>query len=135
MTARFLIAAAFVLAAVLAQPAWAQMSQSCQAARTVSLASGTDTQVVTPVAGYNVFVCDIEASSNGTNDFYLESATAASCGGTLTQLGTEFYTIAAWLRVASHYLPGLSTGRGNGLCVHTTASPALSLTVWYAQHP
>jgi hypothetical protein len=122
---------ALLSARAVAQPA----PQACAAAVTVSPSIATDTQIVALSAGKNIFICGIEASSSGTNDFYLESATAASCGGTLTQIGTEYYTAADWLKTAGPYLPGLSTGTGNALCVHTTAAEALSLTVWYAQYP
>lgn len=129
------LTAGLLLACLLAAPALAQpASQACQAAVTVATASGTDTQVVAALSGTNIFICGIEASSNGTNNFYLESATKTSCGGTVTQVGTEYYTLAGWVKSVAAYIPGLSTGQGNALCVHTTASPALSLTVWYAQH-
>lgn len=124
------------LALTSARAAEAQVSaQSCQATVTVSPSTATDTQIVPLAAGTNIFICGIEASSAGTNDFYLESATAASCGGTLTQVGTEYYTAADWLKPFGTYPPGLSAGIGNALCVHTTAAEALSLTVWYAQYP
>jgi hypothetical protein len=132
----FLIGSLLLASLAVCCPAFAQSaSQACQAATTVATSSATDTKVVAALSGTNIFICGIEASSNGTNDFYLESATQASCAGTLTQIGTEWYTNQFWGRIAGPFIPGLSTGQGNELCVHTTASPALSLTVWYAQHP
>jgi hypothetical protein len=125
-----------VLVALGGAPASAQSaSQACQAAKTVAPATATDTQVVAALSGTNIFICGVEASSNGTNNFYLESSTNKTCTGTLTQVGTEWYTNANWGKIASPYIPGLSAGLGNTLCVHTTAAVALSLTVWYAQYP
>jgi hypothetical protein len=127
---------AAILAFAFCRPASAQIAgQACQAAVTVSPSTATNTVAVAGVAGQNIFICGVEASSAGTGNFYLESATAASCGGTLTQVGTEYYTAADWIKPAGPYFPGLSTGQGNGLCVHTTAAVAISVTVWYAQHP
>lgn len=111
------------------------VSQICQASVTVAPSTATDTVVVAPVAGRNIFVCGVEGSSSGTTNFYLESATAASCGGTLTQIGTEYYTAADWIKPSVPFPATVSAGMGNGLCVHTTGAVAISLTVWYGQYP
>ena len=130
------VLAAIVLLLALAVRAEAQPLQACGqgAIVNVNIAAATDTQVVTPVSGRAVFVCAVEASANGTNSFYLESSSAGTCGGNLTPMGTTRYTITGTY-VPPTYAPGLNIPQGYGLCVHTTASPALSVTVWYAQHP
>ena len=130
---RTIIAA--VLVALLYGTAHAQAPQTCGGIATVNPASATDTQIVAPLAGKNIFVCGIEASSNGSNNFYLESATAASCGGTLTKIGTTWYTAADWVKSAGAYIAPLTTGVGNGLCLNTSGTTALSVTVYYGQFP
>jgi hypothetical protein len=132
----WLIAGALFAGLLGAAPAFAQSaSQACQAVVTVSPSTATETKVVSAVSGTNIFICGVEASSNGTNNWYLEGAVNTGCTGVLTQIGTEWFTNQFWAKIASPYIPGLTTGAGKTLCVHTTGSTALSLTVWYAQHP
>lgn len=115
--------------------AWGQAQQTCNAVAFVTPTTATDTQIVAPVAGKKVTVCSFEASSNASTNFYLESSTAASCGGTLAAITNTFYTQQFWLKPANTFYPGLNTGVGKGLCVNTSASGALSITVYYAQTP
>lgn len=107
----------------------------CGSQATVSPSSATDTQIVALSSGKTVYVCDYSFSSNGTNDFYLESATSASCGGTLAQLGTHWYAQQFSGKSADNaYYRGSNTGASNGLCVHTNQAQSLSLTVYYDQY-
>jgi len=136
MAPRLIFSLALIAAWFAGAPAYAQaVSQACQTLVTVSPTTATDTLLVTKQAGNNIFVCGIEASSGGTNNFYLETTAAATCTGTLTQIGTTYYTINGWFKPVGTYIPGLATGQGKGLCARTTQSQPLSITVWYAQHP
>jgi len=107
----------------------------CGSTATVSPSTATDTQIVALSSGKNIYVCSFSASSNGNNNFYLESATAGSCGGSLTQMGNTWYTTQYWAKAAvDPFYRGMNTGANNALCVHTTAAQNLSVTVYYDQY-
>ncbi len=102
----------------------------------VNTTTAADTQVIAPVAGKNVYVCDVDFSVGATaNAFYVESATAASCGGTLAALDVTWTMPAYGAKSASDpYFRGLTAGVGNGVCVHTTAAAPTSLGIYYDQY-
>ena len=107
----------------------------CGSRATVSPSTATDTQLVALSSGKNIYVCDYSASSNGVNDFYLESATSSSCGGTLAQIDTHWYTQQYWGKaVQDAFYQGVNTGSSNALCVHTAQAQTLSVTVVYDQY-
>lgn len=99
------------------------------------ITTATDTQVLAPVAGSNIYVCDIEFSAAGADNFYLESATAASCGGSLTQLAILWTLATNESKAATNpFYRGINTGFGNGLCVNTSAAVGFDIGVFYDQN-
>jgi hypothetical protein len=108
----------------------------CGSYAVVTPTTATNTQVVAAVSGKNIYVCDIDAFTSGAADnFYLESATAASCGGTLTAIAPTRYFPANWGEKATMpYYEGINAGSGNALCVNTSAAATISIGVHYDQY-
>lgn len=105
-----------------------------------TISSATDTSFVPLVAGTAIYVCDANVNqAGGTGTVYLESATAASCGGTLTQLsGTFTANTTAGSTTDFHLNPGsvntsLVVPTGDALCVHSTGTIVQGVTVTYVQ--
>lgn len=100
----------------------------------VHVTTATDTQIVAPAAGQNIYVCDYEFSAAGADNFYLESATASSCGGSLSQL-TILWTLATneSKSATNPFYRGINGGFGNGLCVNTSAAQGFDIGVYYDQ--
>lgn len=105
----------------------------------VSASSATDTQVVGLVANVPIYVCSFMiVHPGGTGTQYLEQATAASCGGTVTQLSSTYTgNTSAGSATSPAYPPmeetGLVVAAGDALCLHTTGTIAQGVTVTYIQ--
>jgi hypothetical protein len=106
---------------------------TCNASKTVTVTTATDTQILPAPTGPNaIYVCDYEFSFNGTGNAYLETATTGTCGGSLNQIANTWYGVANLGKVAPNaYFRGLTTGNLQ-LCVNTSAAVNFSLTVYYA---
>lgn len=130
---RHIFGALLALAMFMASPAQAQQI-TCQQSVTVTPTTATDTLLVAAVNGTNIYVCDYEFSSNGTNNFYLEKAVGATCSGSKTQISNTWYTIVNLAKTAANAIyRGMNTGGGASLCVNTSASQTISITVYYSQ--
>ena len=132
---------ALFVALSLSAPALAQESMTephiCRSHVTINPSTATDTNLVAPVAGKSVFLCDYNFSVGiATNTFFLESNTGnSSCtGGTLTQIDTQWVAAANALKPSANpWYQGLFVGAGVGVCLHTTAAAAMSFTLYYDQ--
>jgi hypothetical protein len=106
----------------------------CGSHVTVNPTTVTDTQLVASSSGKTIYVCDYNFSASGANSFYLESSTAGTCSGTLSQIDTEWFEPANGGKTdANPWYHGLSGGASNAVCLHTTAAQALSFTLYYDQ--
>lgn len=106
----------------------------------VDISSATDTQLVPLVSNQAIYVCDCNVNqAGGVGTVYLESATAASCGGTLAQLSAKFtanttagtttdFHLAAGAGATSLVVPS-----GKALCVKSTGTIVQSITCSYVQ--
>lgn len=105
----------------------------------VAISTATDTQLVAPVANTSIAVCNCSVNqAGGTGTVYFESATAASCGGTLTrQSGTITANTTAGTSTTV-VLPSADTTflqlpSGQGLCVKSTGTIVQGVTCSYVQ--
>lgn len=102
-----------------------------------AISSATDTQLVAPVSGSQIYVCSVNINqAGGTGTVYLESATAASCAGTLTRLTGTFTANTAAGTTTNFTVPAspgtfVSAGTSNGLCVKSTGTIVQGVTVSY----
>jgi len=97
-------------------------------------ASG-NTQIVALSSGKTVYICDYSLSDGSTaTNAYLESATAASCGGTLAQIDM-LWSMAAngGAKGAKAFYTGLNAGASNALCVNNSSANAFDIGVDYDQ--
>lgn len=107
----------------------------CGSHVTINPSTATDTNLVAPVAGKTVLICDYNFSVNGAQSLYLEGNTSGgTCGGTLAQIDTEWYMPSNGAKTdANAFYRGLSTTIGSGVCLHTTQAVAMSFTLYYDQ--
>ena len=115
-----------------AGPSQAQQIE-CNASTTKTITTATDTQLVAaPRPGLAVYICDYEFSFGGTGNAFLETATAGTCGGTLTQISNVWYGAASVTKPGGNAIyRGMTTGDLQ-LCVNTSAAVNFSITVYYA---
>jgi len=140
-----LLLCAFMLAAVSAHAQMTSFNDYCsgiapKASVGKDISSATDTQFIAPIANASIYVCDANVNqAGGTGTVYLESATAASCGGTLAQLSGKFTAnTTAGTTTDFHLNPGMAgtvlvVPAGDGLCVKSTGTIVQSITVDYVQ--
>ena len=101
---------------------------------TVNPSTATNTQLVAPVPGKIVYICDYNFSTNGANNFFLESVTGASCAGAAA-MDTVWYMAANGAKTdANAYYRGLATASGSGVCLNTSAAAATSFSLFYDQY-
>ena len=107
----------------------------------VDISSATDTQMVALVTGAAIYVCDCNVNQAGgaSGTVYFESATAASCTGTLAQLSGKFTANTSAGTTTNAHLAGSNSGTmllvptGDALCVKSTGSIVQSITCSYVQ--
>ena len=143
---RVLLAAAF--AALMPLTAFAQMgsfADPCAGgfakfSAGADITTATDTQMVALAANNAVYVCDCNVNqAGGVGTVYLESATAASCGGTLTQLSGKFTANTNAGTTTDFHLASSNSGTsvfvpaGDALCVKSTGTIVQSITCDYVQ--
>ena len=104
-----------------------------------TISTATDTQMVALAANAVISVCGFDINqAGGTGTVYLESATAASCGGTLTQQ-SGIFTANSSAGTATNFvyppseMTGLTLPAGTALCVHSTGTIVQGVTVTYVQ--
>ena len=113
-----------------------QAGKVCTTYATATVASATDTNLVTPGALQVVYICDISFSASAADNIYLESNTSGgSCNGTLAQLGNTWYLAQNGLKSITNVYQGpLKTVAGSGVCLHTSTSGPVSVTIFYSQN-
>ena len=94
---------------------------------TINPTSASHTELVKPVEGQVVYVCDYNFSSAGANAINLESNGKA--------IDTVWYLAANTLKAdANAYYRGLATAAGDGVSLKSTGTMALSFTLYYDQY-
>lgn len=110
-----------------------------KASKGVVISTATDTQLVAPVAGTSISVCNCSITqAGGTGTVYFESATAASCGGTLAQQSGTMTANTTAGTSTTIVIPAADTTylqlpTGAGLCVHSTGTIVQGVTCSYVQ--
>jgi hypothetical protein len=97
-----------------------------------SIGTATNTQLVGLTSGQSIRICDVEVSASAADNWFLESATAASCGGTVAQIAMTRYFVANQTEKSMKTIyNGLNAGSGNALCVNTSTTGPISIGVYY----
>lgn len=105
----------------------------------VTISTATDTQLVAPVAGTAISVCNCTINQpGGTGTVYFESATGASCAGTLTQQSGTMTANTTAGTTTNMSIPNADTTfiqlpLGQGLCVKSTGTIVQGITCSFVQ--
>jgi hypothetical protein len=102
---------------------------------TINPVSATDTSLVAPVSGKQVYVCDYAISTGAADNLFLESVTTAPCTGTVAQMDTKWFMPVNGAKTdANPYWRGLVTAVGSGICLNTSTAGPASFTLYFDQY-